>query len=76
MFNKKLKLSEIIIQSDRSDPREIILFGNENNNSLMIDLSFNDLNNCSKFKRNIEEYIKNSKIKEKNKIKEYILNLK
>ena len=76
LFNKKLKLSEIIIQSDRSDPREIILFGNENNNSLMIDLSFNDLNNCSKFKRNIEEYIKNSKIKEKNKIKEYILNLK
>ena len=76
LFNKKLKLSEIIIQSDRSDPREIILFGNENNNSLMIDLSFNDLNNCGKFKRNIEEYIKSSKIKEKNKIKEYILNLK
>ena len=76
LFNKKIKLGEIIIQSNRNDPREIILFGNGNNLNLMINLSFNDLNNCNKFKRNIEEYIKNSKIKEKNKIKEYIFNLK
>ena len=75
-ISSKFFLSECNVQIDRSDPRVVMLFEiGIDNNINNIDFLFKDVDMAKKFKRNVEEHVKNAKKKESKMIENYINNL-